>query len=732
MEHRHDAARQDAGHAERLRLILEAAPSAMIMVNDRGRVVLVNSEAESSFGYSREEFFALHVEDLVPYRFRRAHLAFRNGFIAAPDRRGMGVGRELFGLRRDGTEMPIEIGLNPIELDGEQFVLASVIDITERLRGQAAADAERQDTLRRSILDTIPFSIIATDPAGRIVTANPAAEQLLGYRNDELVGTSIGQIDDQVREGGVAGAAGDASPVGIMEDSEWTYRRKDGGRVPVSEAIVPLRGDAGDNTGFLVVSYDITRRIEARARAEFLAGHDALTNLPNRFLLTQHIEGAIIAADRGGPGFALLLLDLDHFKRVNDSLGHLIGDDLLLQVAERLLAWAGPGELVARLGGDEFVIVLGRTDRRAGVGARIASLVDAVLAPATVQGYELAVTASIGAAVYPIHGADPTTLLKHADIAMYKAKAAGRDNAQWFNADMVEDTNDRIALSAALRQALGKGELSVVYQPQVDLASGEVVGVEALARWTSAELGPVPPDLFIPVAEDGGLIIQLGEWVLRTACADVAALSAQIGRPLRLAVNVSPRQLRGKQWLDSVASSLRDSGLDAACLEVEITEGLLIDDVGDGVAILSAVRKLGVGVVVDDFGRGYSSLAYLTRFPIDKIKIDRSFVEAITGDGDNAAIVDAIVVMGHALGMKVLAEGVETAGQEAYLANRGCDEVQGFRYGRGMPKDELLTALPRIASCPTPSHVTTSPTWPTSPGSTSTTPSWTTSRPSSR
>ncbi|NYJ00618.1 diguanylate cyclase (GGDEF)-like protein/PAS domain S-box-containing protein [Nocardioides thalensis] len=731
MEQGHDASRSD-GHDQRLRLIVEAAPNAMIMVNDRGRIVLVNSEAERSFGYAREELLALHVEDLVPHRFRHAHQAYRDGFFATPDRRGMGVGRELYGLRRDGSEMPIEIGLNPIELDGRHFVLASVIDITERLRGQAAADAEREDQLRRSILDSIPFSIIATDPEGTIVAANPAAEQLLGYRRDELVGAAVAEIDGEPRKSIAGLHAAVGSMVGSTEESEWTYRRKDGGRVPVSEAIVPLPGDGDEHAGFLVVSYDITRRIEARARAEFLAGHDALTNLPNRFLLTRHLDDVIAAAERGGPGFALLLLDLDHFKRVNDSLGHLIGDELLLHVAARLQAWAGPGDLVSRLGGDEFVIVLGRTDRRSALAARIASLVDAVLAPVSVQGYELAVTGSIGAAVYPLHGGDPTTLLKHADIAMYQAKASGRDNAQWFETRMVEDTNDRIALSAALRQALGRGEVSVVYQPQVDLESGEVVGFEALARWTSPEHGSVAPDLFIPVAEDGGMIIQLGEWVLRTACADVAALSAAVGRPLRLAVNVSPRQLRGKQWLDSVTAALRDSGLDPASLEVEITEGLLIADVGDAVAILSAVRELGVSVVVDDFGQGYSSLAYLTRFPIDKIKIDRSFVEEITDDGDRAAIVDAIIVMAHALGMKVLAEGVETAEQESYLTARGCDEVQGFRYGRGMPKDQVLTALPRIAPCPSPSHVTTSPTWPTSPGSTSTTPSSTTSHRSSR
>lgn len=711
MEQRHDASRRDDGHEDRLRLIVEAAPNAMIMINDSGRIVLVNSEAERSFGYSREQLLSLRVEDLVPYRFRHAHLAFRNRYVSHPDRRGMGLGRELFGLRRDGTEMPIEIGLNPIELDGEQFVLASVIDITERLRGQAVAAAARQDELRRSMIDSIPFSIIATDPDGRIVTANPAAEELLGYRKNELVGTSLSDIDGEAREGGVVSTP---DLVGIGEENEGVYRRKDGSRIPVSTAIVPLPGDTGDAAGFLVVFYDITRRIEARARAEFLAGHDALTNLPNRFYLTRHLAEAIRATERGGaPGFALLLLDLDHFKRVNDSLGHIIGDELLVRVAERLRAWAGPSDLVARLGGDEFVIVLNGAVNRSALAVRVGSLIDAVFAPVVVQGYELAVTASVGAAVHPLHGDDPTTILKHADIAMYQAKAAGRDNAQWFDHGMIEDTNDRIALSAALRQALGRGEISVVYQPQIDLASGEVVGFEALARWTSPELGPIAPDRFIPVAEDGGMIIQLGEWVLRTACADVAALSAAVGRPLRLAVNVSPRQLRGKQWLDSVEAALATSGLDPTSLEVEITEGLLIDDVGDAVGILAAVRKLGVGVVVDDFGRGYSSLAYLTRFPIDKIKIDRSFVEEITQEDDNAAIVDAIIVMGHALGMKVLAEGVETVEQERYLHARGCDEVQGFRYGRGMPKDEAVMTIPRIAPCPSPSPATTSPTWPT-------------------
>ncbi|HWI42246.1 MAG TPA: EAL domain-containing protein [Nocardioides sp.] len=684
-----------ADDEERIRLVIEAVPNAMLMVSADGRIVLANAEAEEAFGYRRDELMHMHVEALVPERYRGPHSGYRDAYLAHPSQRAMGVGRELYGVRSDGSELPIEIGLNPIAIGGETYVLASIIDITERLRGQAAEEAVRHDKLRHSILRTMPFSIIATDATGVIVEVNPAAEKLLDRPQHELVGMPLSVIDAVVRPTDDEGSPQlTADP---SEGAEHAYLRADGGTVPVSEAVVALHGEDGATTGYLAVAYDITSRVEARARVEHMNTHDALTGLANRSRLTQHLAEAFEQADRDGSEVTLLVLDLDHFKRVNDSLGHDVGDLLLQHVGERLSRWVRDGDLVARLGGDEFAVVFRGVLPVVDLGPRIEELLVELLDPVEVMGYELVVTASIGGATYPGNADSPMTLLRHADTALFRAKASGRDSLQWFDPSMVDETNEKLALSAALRQALGQGELSVVYQPQLDLASGVVVGVEALARWWSPELGPVSPERFIPVAEDSGMIQQLGEWVLRQSCADLALMQEKLGRPLRLAVNVSPRQLQRRTWLDQLATELAANGLEPEQLEIEITEGCLIDDSADASEQLTAVRELGVQVVVDDFGRGYSSLAYLTMFPIDKIKIDRSFVQPISSVDDDAAIVDAIIVMAHALGMQVVAEGVETAAQEAYLLARACDEVQGYLYSPGVPLDEIVEMAGRPA-----------------------------------
>ena len=681
---------------ERLLHVVEAAPNAMIMVNEDGQIVLVNSQTERSFGYAREELLTMRVEDLLPDRFRPNHEGFRNGFFSKPDRREMGVGRELFGRRKDGTEIPIEIGLNPIQVLDENFVLASIIDITERLLVQAAENALRENVLRRSILDSLPFSIIATDAKGTIVTANPAAEKLLGYRNHELVGAPIGSI-----QGVVDGE--DLSESGFTElnsspgddEREWVYKRRDGSRIPVNEANAAMYDDDGEVSGFLTVAYDITKRIEAQAFVKHLAHHDFLTDLPNRTRLLDHLVAAIAKAEAARPTgrIVTLLMDLDHFKRVNDSLGHHVGDELLLRMSTRLRECVREDDLVARLGGDEFVVVFGDVDDADTLAVRINELMQAVSAPIDVNGHELIVSASMGGAIYPVDGTDPGSLIKNADTAMYHAKTAGRNNFQWFFESMLDETNDKIALSAALRHALSLDELAVAYQPLVSLETGEVVGMEALARWNSLELGVVSPDRFIPVAEDSGMILQLGEWVLRKACTDAVAIQGEFGRPLKLAVNVSPRQFRNPDWLNSIQRALDDSGFDPENLELEITEGILMDDPRDVIEVLHATRKLGIDIVVDDFGTGFSSLAYLTRFPIDKIKIDRSFVRDLTADDADAAIVDTIIVMAHTLGMKVVAEGIETAGQWDYLRERGCDEAQGYLFSEAVSADRFTAAV---------------------------------------
>ncbi|GAB2973611.1 putative bifunctional diguanylate cyclase/phosphodiesterase [Nocardioides montaniterrae] len=550
---------------DRMRLLIEAVPSAMVLVDADGRIVMVNSEAERSFGYSRDELLALQVDHLVPAASRAAHRGYREAYLAHPSRRAMGVGRELYGVRKDGTEMPIEIGLNPITITDRAYVLASIIDITERRRGQEAAEAARQ------------------------------ADQL-----------------------------------------------------------------------------------------EHILRHDQLTGLPNRTGLLEHLDTLITRTDRRGAGFTLLLLDLDHFSRINDTLGHDSGDDLLLVVAERLRSCVRATDLTARLGGDEFAIAFEGQADDSELTRRIEGLLTALRAPIDIHGYDVAVTASVGATSYPRDGGTPATMLRHADVAMYRAKASGRDDLRWFDNAMVEEVNEKLALSGALRQAIAADELRVVYQPQFDLLTGQLVGFEALARWTSPDLGTVSPDRFIPVAEDSGLILRLGEWVLRTACVDMATLQRALDMPLRLAVNVSPRQLHAPDWCAQVFSALEDAGLEPNQLGLEITEGILLEDNREATSSLHRLRAAGIQVIVDDFGCGYSSLAYLTRFPVDKIKIDRSFVAPISSVDDDAAVVDAIIGMAHALGMVVVAEGVESAEQEQYLRARGCDEVQGFRYGRGL------------------------------------------------
>lgn len=680
-------------HADRdssvLRQIIEATPNAMVMVDERGRITLVNSQTELLFGHGRNDLLTMRVEDLIPERFRGVHVAFRDGFFEGPDTRAMGAGRELFGRHASGREFPIEIGLNPIEIRGKTYVLASIIDVTERILAQAVESARRADGLRRSILDSLPFSIIASDPDGIIVTANPAAERLLKFDHDELIGSTIGSLRAGI---GIPPSLSGASHE-PLDQREVDYCCKDGTVIPVNEATALIRSDSGEVSGFLSVAYDITQRREAETLIRHMAHFDFLTDLPNRTKLAERLEADLVNAQRTGRGVAVALIDIDHFKRVNDSLGHHVGDQLLVKMAERLREHVGPSDLVARFGGDEFVLVLVGADSPAQVQRRVTAVLNVIPEPVLCAGHEIIVTASMGLAMYPFGGRDAETLIKHADTAMYQAKSATRNSFRWFEDSMLEESNDKLALAAALRRALDRDEISVFYQMQVSLESGQVVGVEALARWRQFDGTFVPPDKFIPVAEDNGLIIRLGELVLRQACHDTVKMSAELGFPLKLAVNVSPRQFHDNSWLRVLHRALDDSGLPAERLELEITEGVFMEDPLEVVDVIQTVRSLGVGIVIDDFGTGFSSLAYLTRFPIDKIKIDRSFISDVVVDSTDAAIVNTIILMAHALGMAVVGEGVETAEQESYLRERGCDEAQGFRYS------------PAVAACDLPAVI---------------------------
>jgi diguanylate cyclase (GGDEF)-like protein/PAS domain S-box-containing protein len=454
----------------------------------------------------------------------------------------------------------------------------------------------------------------------------------------------------------------------------------------------PVFDKDGGFRGYRGTGSEITERKLSEQRIHHIAHHDVLTGLPNRVLLQDRLTQAAAYANRSGNPLWVMLIDLDRFKFVNDSLGHKAGDLLLKTVAQRLQDSVRESDTVARLSGDEFVAILAEHPDAALSHEVTQRIMRAVAQPVLLDGKEFFVTCSIGVAVYDPDGTPAQRLIEHADIAMYRAKKMGRNNTQFYQPAMNEEALERVRIESALRNALERDEFVLHYQPQLDLQSGRVVGMEALIRWRHPELGMVAPCRFIALAEETGLIVPIGAWVLRTACAQAKAWHDAGHGALRIAVNLSPRQFSEPNLLASIDEVLRRTGLPPSCLEIELTEGLFMNDVALAVELLHKLKALGLALSIDDFGTGYSSFSYLRRFPIDVLKIDRSFVSDIA-DGDEAAIVASIIALAHNLKLRVIAEGVETAAQLDYLRRNGCDEMQGYYFSRPLPPDEFERML---------------------------------------
>jgi diguanylate cyclase (GGDEF)-like protein len=437
----------------------------------------------------------------------------------------------------------------------------------------------------------------------------------------------------------------------------------------------------------------LKRYEESESRLDRLAHHDTLTGLPNRLLLTARMEHALARARRDNHMVAVLFLDLDHFKDINDTLGHPVGDLLLKETAHRLTACVREEDTVGRLGGDEFTLILEDLED-SGLASSVAQRILASLAEKFVlDSHEVFVSCSIGISLFPGDGDDAVTLFKNADSALYRAKEQGRNNSQFYTEELTTRAMQRLAMETSLRHAIERNELRLYYQPQIDLYNGQVIGIEALLRWQHPELGLVLPDVFIPLAEETGLILPIGEWVLRTACARLKSWMAAGLPRIVVGVNLSSRQFNQKNLYDTVAAALHDSGLPPDCLELELTERIIMQDAEAAIVSLTKLKSLGVRFSIDDFGTGYSSLSYLKRFPIDRIKIDQSFVRNITTDPEDAAVSQAIISMSHSLNLKTVAEGVETAEQREFLRARQCDEVQGFHFSRPLPESEMEQLL---------------------------------------
>jgi diguanylate cyclase (GGDEF)-like protein/PAS domain S-box-containing protein len=552
--------------------------------------------------------------------------------------------------------------------------------------------------LAQVTLDSIGDAVICTDILGNITYLNLVAERITGWSRREIVGRPMVQVCRIIN---ALSRETIANPIekAVQQDktvhlpSNSILIRRDGRETPIEDSVSPIHDREGKATGAVIVFRDVSAARAMVLQMAHSAQHDFLTGLPNRMLLNDRVTQAIALAQRHMKKVAVLFLDLDGFKHINDSLGHPIGDKLLQSVAKRLVDCGRSSDTVSRQGGDAFVVLLSEVEQSDDAAITARRMLQAVAEPHSIGQHDLHVTTSIGVSIFPDDGLDAETLIKNADTAMYQAKENGHQSYQFFKPAMNVRAVERQSIEESLRRALERQEFALQYQPIIDLRAGEITGAEALIRWTHPTRGPVPPAQFIPVAEDCGLILPIGNWVLREACKQAQAW-IKAGLPLvTMAVNISAIEFRDEHFLEGAFAILEETGLDPRSLELELTESVLMRRVESTESILKALRKKGVQIAVDDFGTGYSSLSYLRKFPIDALKIDQSFVRQITTAPDETTIVTAVISMGRSLKLRVVAEGVETQEELAFLQAHQCDEAQGYFFSRPLLPEQFAKLL---------------------------------------
>jgi diguanylate cyclase (GGDEF)-like protein/PAS domain S-box-containing protein len=663
--------------------IFDATPDAMLISNEQGVITRTNRQAEYLLGYPVNELIGLSIEALLPERFRAGHPAMRAQFAASGVTRSMNAKTGLKALRKDGSEVDVEVSLSSIQTNLGLFYASALRDITERKRNDeelriAATAFEGQE------------GMIVTDSNAVILRVNQAFTNLTGYSAAEAVGQTPRILSSGRHDKVFYQCMWDSiNNKGYWQGEIWNRRKN--GEIYVEWLSISAVKAPNHSISHYVASFsDITSNKEATAEIHRLAYYDPLTRLPNRRLLRERLQQAVATSTRSGMYGALLFIDLDNFKSLNDNHGHDQGDLLLQQVANLIATCVRDCDTVARLGGDEFVVMLEElSDKSPEAAVQTKTVGEKILAalnqPFLLAGREHHSTPSIGATLFSNHARNIDEPLKQADIAMYQAKAAGRNTLRFFDQGMQAAVTERANLAEDLHRGLQDKQFLLYYQAQVD-GEGCITGVESLVRWQHPRHGMVSPAKFIPLAEETGLILPLGRWVLETACAQLVTWATQPETAhLTIAVNVSAHQFRQADFVEQVLAVLDRTGADPHKLKLELTESLLVSDVEDIIAKMITLKAKGVGFSLDDFGTGYSSLSYLKRLPLDQLKIDQGFVRDILIDSNDAAIAKMIVALAESMGLEVIAEGVENKAQRDFLANLGCHTYQGYLFSRPLP-----------------------------------------------
>ncbi|CAH1086749.1 EAL domain-containing protein [Candidatus Nitrotoga sp. 1052] len=672
---------------QRFRATFEQAAVGIAHVGLDGRWLRVNHKLCVITGYTEEELLTRNRPSITYPDDMPDELNSMQQLLAGEVPSST---KEIRYVRKDSSLVWVNLtwSLTRTSTGEPDYFIEVIEDITER------KEATERLRLFARIFDTINEGVVVTDAdKNNIMFVNPAFTAITGYSATE----AIGKNPRILHSGLMDKAFYDRMWQSIKKTGRWqgeiTDRRKNGESYVEWLSISTMKDERGESSHYIAVVSDISERKAAEERMVYIAQHDFLTNLPNRMMLHDRLTQAIAHAGREQRKVAVMFLDLDRFKAINDTLGHLVGDKLLKIVADRISSVARTSDTVSRLGGDEFAIMLPYIENTDDIATIAVKLLTSIAGPCVIDGNEIEVTTSIGISVFPEDGNDSESLIAHADAAMYQAKGNGRNNYQFFTHEMNRRTLERILIKNKLSHAMERNELFLLYQPQVDLQSGRIIGAEALVRWDNPLYGKVLPAQFIPIAEENGLIPPIGEWVLREACRQNQEWRKLGLMKITMAVNLSVVQFRQKNLGEIIKAILHESGLAPSGLELEITEGVVMQDAEAAILLLEEMKEMGLKLSVDDFGTGYSSLSYLKRFPIDKFKIDQSFVHDLTTDTDDAVIVSTIISMAHSLKLKVIAEGVETAEQLAFLKQQGCDEIQGYYFSQPISAEQFTKLL---------------------------------------